>query len=107
MARAVRRFAGVNEVVAELPIDDGPVLLSVTGDGLDYELAVNEVPLAKLDGRGLSTSLAGGFTGTMLGPYVHAPDAPGGHNDLDAAKAPIAYWDWFDLQDLGVTVHRG
>jgi xylan 1,4-beta-xylosidase len=90
VARALRRFAGVNEVAAIIPVADGPLHLSVTGAGLEYHLAVDDVSLAKLDGRGLSSSVAGGFTGTMLGPYAHAVD-----RSSDLQGAPIAYWSWF------------
>jgi alpha-N-arabinofuranosidase len=83
-ARAIRRFAGVDEVVAELPIGDGAVLLSVTGADLEYQFAVDGTVVATLDGRGLSTSVAGGFTGTMLGPYGHGTS--------------IGYWDWFEYR---------
>jgi len=94
VARAIRRFAGVDEVVAVLPVADGPLVLSVTGAGLEYHFAVDGEALAKLDGRGLSTSLAGGFIGTMLGPYVHA--TPAFQGDCGQNDAPIAYWDWFE-----------
>jgi xylan 1,4-beta-xylosidase len=99
VARAVRRFAGVNEVVAVSPVADGSLTLSVTGSGLEYHFSVNDLPLATLDGRGLSTSLAGGFTGTMLGPYVHAlPPAPDASGAPGEAEPPIAYWDWFEYR---------
>jgi alpha-N-arabinofuranosidase len=99
VARAVRRFAGVNEVVSVQVVANGPLLLSVTGEGLAYHLAVNGVPLATLDGRGLSTSLAGGFTGTMLGPYCHRRPNPGSSGDSDdRGVTPVAYWDWFEYQ---------
>jgi xylan 1,4-beta-xylosidase len=93
VARAVRRFAGINEVIAVAPVADGPLLLSVTGDGLEYRVAVNDLPLAKLDGRGLSPTLAGGFTGTVIGPYAHAVASPD-----DEASIPMAYWDWFEYR---------
>lgn len=106
VARAVRRFAGVDEVVAVLPVADEPLLLSVTGDGLEYHFAVGDVPLAKIDGRGLSSSLAGGFTGTMLGPYVNSAK-PNDHAQLDPTESrrdhaksdnPVAYWNWFEYR---------
>jgi xylan 1,4-beta-xylosidase len=109
VARAVRRFAGADEVAAVMPVADGPLRLSVTGAGLEYQLAVNDVSLAKLDGRGLSTSLAGGFTGTMLGPYAHVgspptdpvgapPTDPAGFPLTGSTRVPLAYWDWFEYR---------
>jgi xylan 1,4-beta-xylosidase len=105
VARAVRRFAGVDEVAAVLRVPEGPLLLSVTGAGLDYSFAVDGVPVATLDGRGLSTTLAGGFTGTMLGPYAFAGARservdPGEEAGPDRAEAPIAWWDWFEYRSL-------
>jgi xylan 1,4-beta-xylosidase len=106
VARAVRRFAGVDEVVAEFLVAPGSLLLEVTGDGLAYHMAVDEVPLATLDGRGLSTSLAGGFTGTMVGPYVFTdplttgPTSNAGHRGVppSANRPPVSYWDWFEFR---------
>jgi alpha-N-arabinofuranosidase len=91
VARAVRRFGGADEVAAELPVADGPLVLSVSGAGLEYRFEVDGVALATLDGRGLSTTLAGGFTGTMLGPYLKA-------SRTDGDQAPAAYWDWFEYR---------
>jgi alpha-N-arabinofuranosidase len=91
VARAVRRFGGVDDVAAELPVADGPLVLSVSGAGLEYRFEVDGVALATLDGRGLSTTLAGGFTGTMLGPYLKA-------SRTDGDQAPAAYWDWFEYR---------
>jgi len=91
-ARVVRRFAGVDEVVAERPVPDGLLRLTVAGAGLDYTFSVNDLVLATVDGRVLSTTVAGGFTGTMIGPYAARPDRPG--------AAPSAFWDWFEYRWL-------
>ena len=106
VARAIRRFDGVDEVAAEMPVAPGSLLLEVTGDGLTYHFSVDEVPLATLDGRGLSTSVAGGFTGTMIGPYVFADPLAAnvapipGHRGVPPAsnRPPVAYWDWFEFR---------
>jgi hypothetical protein len=58
--------------------------------------------LATLDGRGLSTPVTGGFTGTMIGPYVFGAPAsdPADPADPDGAggPAPTAWWDWFEYR---------
>ena len=102
VARAVRRFAGIDEVMAVSPVAPGSLLLEVTADGLSYHFSVDEVPLVTLDGRGLSTTVAGGFTGTMIGPYVFAEtfaELPpvAGHRGVPPVptRPPTAYWDWF------------
>lgn len=43
------------------------------------------VDLAALDGRHLSTEVAGGFTGRVIGPY---------------ASAGTVHFDWFDYEAL-------
>ena len=42
-----------------------------------------------LDGRILSTDVAGGFTGVMLGPYATSNGQP---------STTTAYFDWFDYE---------
>ena len=44
------------------------------------------VTIAELDGRYLSTEVAGGFTGRVIGMY---------------AAAGIVHFDWFELRRLG------
>ena len=93
VARAIRRFDGVDEVAGETAVPDGPLELAVSGSGLEYSFLVGGEKLATVDGRGLSTSLAGGFTGVMLGPYAFADPT-----DPASTGAPTAWWDWFDLR---------
>jgi len=78
VARAVRCADGVDHVDGEVQVPDGSVELSVEVDGLDYRCRAGGSEVGVLDGRVLSTDVAGGFTGVMLGPY-----ASGGGTDTD------------------------
>jgi hypothetical protein len=80
------RPAGAGPIVLGVDIDAGPtepgavgsppdvVRLGVAGDG-------RLEPLAELDGRYLSTEVAGGFTGRVIGMY--------------AARGTVAF-DWYE-----------
>ena len=68
---------------------DGPVELTVEGRDLAYRLLANGHEVAVLDGRVLSTDVAGGFTGVMLGPYATSNGQP---------STSTAYFDWFDYR---------
>jgi alpha-N-arabinofuranosidase len=89
--RAITRRAGVDHVDSELLVGDGPVELAVEGRDLRYRFLANEEEVAVLDGRVLSTDVAGGFTGVMLGPYATSNGQP---------STTIAYFDWFDYQPV-------
>ena len=82
-----RRAGGPAVVVASAPVHLGtgtPLLLRITARGAQYDFAYATEPgqwqplLTGADGTILSTKVAGGFVGTMLGLYtvaapVHAP----------------------------------
>ncbi|MDX3633186.1 glycoside hydrolase family 43 protein [Streptomyces europaeiscabiei] len=95
------RIGPLNTVVASRPVPSGPVVLRVetvpvetmkdarTGPDL-VSLGFEEpdgtfVELASLDGRYLSTEVAGGFTGRVLGLF---------------ASAGSVHFDWFDYEPL-------
>jgi hypothetical protein len=96
-ARAVARIGPLRVVVATCPVPAGPVVLGVdvAADeaGWDPRGAPDTVALgveapdgtfttlAALDGRYLSTEVAGGFTGRVIGAY---------------AAAGTVHVDWFD-----------
>ncbi|MGQ5635124.1 MULTISPECIES: glycoside hydrolase family 43 protein [unclassified Streptomyces] len=94
-AAVVVRIGPVRQRVAELPLPAGPVTLAVDiratrnpgpGSGPDtlvfsVETAEGAVRLAELDGRYLSTQVATGFTGRVIGMYV---------------TEGRAAFDWFD-----------
>lgn len=99
--RAVARVGGLRSVLGSRPAPDRPVVLRVDtalsqepglGAGLDLiTLGVEEpdgtfTALAELDGRYLSTEVAGGFTGRVIGVY---------------AAAGTVHVDWFDYEQRG------
>ncbi|MEZ0110633.1 xylan 1,4-beta-xylosidase [Catenulispora sp. EB89] len=99
--RVVARIGPLRTVVASQPVPDGPLVLSVRIDEKQAEdarsgpdtvsFAVAEpdgeqTTLAALDGRYLSTEVAGGFTGRVIGMY---------------ATAGIVRFDWFDYVSGG------
>jgi xylan 1,4-beta-xylosidase len=99
-ALAVARIGRLETVCADLPVAAGPVVLRIetspgeaTGPrrGPDtVTLGVEEpggrfAALAALDGRYLSTEVAGGFTGRVIGMY---------------ATAGTVHFDWFDYEPL-------
>ena len=88
-ARAITRRDGADRVDGAVPVGDGPVELTVEGRDLAYRLLANGHEVAVLDGRVLSTDVAGGFTGVMLGPYATSNGQP---------STSTAYFDWFDYR---------
>lgn|GEM_PF-198717 len=85
VAMAVARIGPLRTVVGSHPVGDGPVVVRIgitPTDGWDprqgpdvvtlgVEAADGDlVELAALDGRYLSTEVAGGFTGRIVGPYA-------------------------------------
>ena len=82
-------------IVAEREIADNKVALKITGTPLSYKFSYLDAKtdkyeeLAQLDTRYLSTEVAGGFTGVMIGLYASS-------NGQDT-KAK-AFFDWFDYK---------
>ncbi|WP_213453457.1 glycoside hydrolase family 43 protein [Rhizomonospora bruguierae] len=79
-------------VTAADQVTAGPLGLAPGPDTIGFHLRSAGVtddgrPLAELDGRYLSTEVAGGFTGRVIGVYVTE-----GHADFD----------WFDIRPTGV-----
>ncbi|KAB2341576.1 glycoside hydrolase family 43 protein [Actinomadura rudentiformis] len=94
LARA--RIGPLASVVAQAPKPDGPVILGIDTETesalgnpdeivLGYEAAEGFVALATLDGRYLSTEVASGFTGRVIGMYAHEGTAA---------------FDWFSYEGL-------
>jgi hypothetical protein len=91
----VARIGPVQQLIAEHPVEPGPVTLAVDistadvgtrgPDTLAFSVVGPEgaVELAELDGRYLSTQVAGGFTGRVIGMYVTEGEAA---------------FDWFDYE---------
>ncbi|WP_377271428.1 hypothetical protein [Peterkaempfera sp. SMS 1(5)a] len=90
-ARVTVRSGGVETMRAQLPLEPGPVRLGVRAEGQDYTLLCSQRPgrwdkLATVDGRVLSSRLAGGFTGAYVGMYATGPGD---------TESPGADFDWF------------
>jgi alpha-N-arabinofuranosidase len=89
IARLTVRTGGEDTVRAETPLAPGPVRLSVDARGqrLTFGCAQRGTAwrrLAVVDGRLLSSQVAGGFTGCYLGMYATASGARSdGHADFD------------------------
>lgn len=88
------RIGRIDTVVASAKIADGPVRLRVHGDPNTYTLSYavgtdDFTELSKLDTRYLSSEVAGGFTGVVIGLYATGRGRP--------ASAP-ADFDWFDYR---------
>jgi beta-xylosidase len=101
--RALARIGPLRQALAAQAIPAGPVMLRVeviaTGPGLEHPLKEPDMVylgtedgdgaftvLAGLDGRYLSTEVAGGFTGRVIGMY--------------AASGSVAF-DFFDYDPIG------
>lgn len=95
--QVVRCEAGKEEVLQELPIDTNTLYLKVEAYGQDYSFyyGVTEgeyLPvLENVDGRILSTDVAGGFIGAVLGLYATA----NGNKSTNKAQ-----FDWFEYRGL-------
>ncbi|MYT74448.1 MULTISPECIES: glycoside hydrolase family 43 protein [unclassified Streptomyces] len=100
LARVRARIGPVSTVIAEHPVPDGPLVLGVDVTGqpvLDARSGPDTLTfgvtgpdgaftaLAALDGRYLSTEVAGGFTGRVIGLY--------------AAEGTV-HFDWFTCEPL-------
>ncbi|MEU6742254.1 glycoside hydrolase family 43 protein [Streptosporangium sandarakinum] len=93
----VRRHAGADEVLAAAPVPGGRLFLGVEARGQEYRMRYATTPGRWLplggavDGRVLSTTVAGGFTGAYIGMYAAGgPEA--GRNPAD--------FDWFEYLPL-------
>jgi xylan 1,4-beta-xylosidase len=82
IVRAARR-AGVTQpavgvTIASRPVPAGPIELSIHARGAHYDLAYRPpggawtMLAANVDGTNLSSATAGGFVGTLIGPYAQS-----------------------------------
>jgi alpha-N-arabinofuranosidase len=91
--RLIRRAQGVETVLAEQPVQAGRIYLKVEACGQAYNFYVAEKLEAwravaeNVDGRILSTSVAGGFVGACLAMYASSNGQP---------SANQADFDWFE-----------
>lgn len=90
---------GVDQRLAEQPLDDyaGRLFLKVEARGQTYRFAFARSPeawqplAADVDGRILSTTIAGGFTGAYIGMYASGVGQPSDNH---------ADFDWFEYIGL-------
>ncbi|MFI0897527.1 glycoside hydrolase family 43 protein [Streptomyces sp. NPDC020983] len=88
VVRLTEYNAGTATVRGELPVGPGPLRLGLRTRGQDYTFSVTRSPdgrrdVGTVDGRFLSSQVAGGFTGVYLGPYATGPAGGTGHADYD------------------------
>jgi alpha-N-arabinofuranosidase len=95
--RLVKRAHGSDEILAEQTINAAKIFLKVEAYGQSYNFHYAESPnewctLAKdVDGRILSTPVAGGF----VGAYIAMVASSNGHPSTNHAD-----FDWFEYQEL-------
>jgi alpha-N-arabinofuranosidase len=93
VVRLIKRAHGVEEVLSEQPIQPGRLYLKVEAREQAYSFYVaNEpgrwLPVAQdVDGRILSTPVAGGFVGAYIAMYASSNQQP---------SANSADYDWFE-----------
>lgn len=97
MVRVIKRMKGVETVLGEQPCTAGRLYLKVEARGQDYGFFATTVPevwtpvAEHVDGRLLSTPVAGGFTGAYVGMYASSNGQP---------SESYADFDWFAYQPL-------
>lgn len=100
VARLTKRAAGVDEVIAERRVGAGRLSLRVEAHEQEYSFYVSgaagswEAMAEKVDGRILSTPVAGGFVGTTIALYASSNGQP---------STNTADFDWFDYEGLDAT----
>jgi xylan 1,4-beta-xylosidase len=95
VVRLIKRSQGKDELLAQQPMPAGLCTLKVTAHEQDYGFyyLVNDQwhPLArKVDGRILSTPVAGGFVGTYIAMYASSNGYP---------SSNYADFDWFEYSE--------
>jgi alpha-N-arabinofuranosidase len=95
--RLMKREQGVDVVLAEQPVRAGHLTLKVEAHEQDYGFYVAEQPgewraiAENVDGRILSTPVAGGFVGAVIGMYA---------SSNGTVSANCADFDWFEYSNL-------
>jgi len=93
----IKRAQGVEETLAELPVAAGRVYLKVEAHQQSYSFYVaiapdQWLPVAEgIDGRILSTPVAGGFVGAVIALYA---------SSSGQASTNVADFDWFEYHGL-------
>ncbi len=95
--RLSKRVAGVEEILAEQPLSAGRVFLKIEAHEQAYHFSAATEPeqwrviAAHVDGRILSTPVAGGFVGTVIALYASSNGQAGTN---------VADFDWFEYVGL-------
>lgn len=97
--RLTRRAEGKEEILAEQAIPTGPIHLKVEAHGQSYNFYAGQPnawqPIAQnVDGRILSTPVAGGFVGAWIAMYASSNRKP---------SKNYADFDWFEYVELNET----
>lgn len=97
VVRLIKRAHGTEELLAEQPAPVGRFYLKVEGHEQAYSFYLAAQPgdwdllAGEVDGRILSTPVAGGFVGAFIAMYASSNGQPG---------ANTADFDWFEYQGL-------
>ena len=93
IVRLIRREKGAETTISEHPVPAGRIYLKASAVGQAYSFYAaaddeNWFPLAEhIDGRILSTPVAGGYVGAYIGLYATSSGQP---------SENAADWDWFE-----------
>ena len=99
IAELIKRENGTETTVSTLPVGDQRIYLKIEAYGQAYSFYVATRPEAwqplaqNIDGRILSTPVAGGFVGTYIGMYASSNGHPSDN---------IADFDWFEYLPLSL-----
>jgi alpha-N-arabinofuranosidase len=98
VVRLTRREQGEETILAEQPVEEtGRIYLKVETSGQDYSFYIASTPedwqavAQAVDGRILSTPVAGGFVGAYIGMYASSNGQPGQN---------VADFDWFEYREI-------
>lgn len=93
--RLIKCCAGIAEEIAVQPIKAGNIYMKIVGRGQAYSFyfglseTIDQILAEKMDGRILSTDLAGGFVGTCLGIFA---------SSNGEVSTNYSDFDWFEYQ---------
>ena len=94
--RLIKCEDSIESIIAEQPYMSDKVYMKITARGQNYNFIMELMKHIKtafqkmLDGRILSTDVAGGFVGTYIGLYASS----------NGIKVIIAYFDWFEYKEI-------
>lgn len=96
MIQLIRRSQGQDQLLASQPVRAGPCTLRVMAHEQSYNFYYStddtwQTLIEHVDGRILSTPVAGGFVGAFIGMYASSNGHP---------STNFADFDWFDYQEL-------